>query len=215
MTTVKLEQYTDQLLALLPIGAAWDRNSPGLRGLMTGLAEELVRIDERAADLLAESQPGGISETLDQWEKDFGLPDISRSAQTFAERKGLVIQRFQMYGSQSREFLVSMCEALGVTATISEYQERRFGDDVGGLYYGQQYSFVIQFNIEFPAGMSDSESDALKALIESTLTRIVHAHKYCIFNYELPDAALTDTGFAITDNGFYLVDTGGSLLSGE
>ncbi len=43
--------------------------------VLTGLAEELTRIELRALDLIEESDPRSAEETIEQWEEMLGLPD--------------------------------------------------------------------------------------------------------------------------------------------
>lgn len=71
------DAYLDQLLALLPPGAALVREpgSPLVRVLGV-TAAELARVDARAEQLLLEADPQETAEMLSDWERALGLPDI-------------------------------------------------------------------------------------------------------------------------------------------
>ena len=69
-------QYHAQLRSLLPSGPAWDPEQvPELEEVLEGVAQELARLDARAADLLNEMDPAGVSELVPDWERVMNLPD--------------------------------------------------------------------------------------------------------------------------------------------
>jgi len=70
------EQYRAQLNALLPLGPAWDPDLvPEIGQVLTGLSQELARVDARAFDLLNEMDLGGVTELVPDWERVMNLPD--------------------------------------------------------------------------------------------------------------------------------------------
>ena len=182
-----LNAYTTSLLQHLPNGPAWPRDDGSrLAALMRGLATEFTRIDARAQQLVDESLPSYVTDTLARWEKDYGLPDkCTPSGQTTEERKDALVQKYLIYGSQSRAFQISLCEALGCQADITEYKVSKYGGSYGAAYRGQDWAFVVQFNIVLP---ETDNPDGLKQVLECTLRRVVHSHKYAIFNYLDPAA---------------------------
>lgn len=197
--------YQQSLLALLPQGSAWLRDDDtALALLIKGLAEEFARIDARAQQLIDESLPSGVIELLERWEADYGLPDSCSSVvQTFDQRISALEQKYKLYGSQSRAFLVSLVDAYGLIANISEYKESVFGGDFGGYFWGTDWAFVVQFDIEIPDTITDI--DSTKSILECSIARILHAHKYPIFVYGgAPDGALSYNGAYLTYNGAYL-----------
>lgn len=177
-----LTAYSTACLQHLPPGLAWPRASDShMAALMRGIATELTRIHDRAQQLIDESLPSHVIDTLERWENDYGLPDKCTPAdQTTEERKDALIQKYRIYGSQSREFQITLCEALGCQASITEYTVRRYASTYGTNYSGQDWAFVVQFNIVLPE--TDNE-DGLKQVLECTLRRVLHSHKYAIFNY--------------------------------
>lgn len=199
-----LMSYQKSLLALLPQGSAWSRDDSAIVLLMLGLAEEFARIDARAQQLIDESLPSGVIDLLERWEADYGLPDsCSGVAQTFEQRKSALEQKYKLYGSESREFLISLVEAYNVPCEITEYKEAVFGGDFGGYFWGTGWAFVVQFDIEIPDTITDI--DSTKSILECSIARILHSHKYPIFVYGgAPDGALSYNGAYLTYSGAHL-----------
>jgi hypothetical protein len=81
--------YARQLKALLPQGVAWNLEPDSMVSrVMLALAEELARIDGRAAALIQEIDPRTTLELLPDWERMLALPDIcAPAAQTLQERR--------------------------------------------------------------------------------------------------------------------------------
>jgi uncharacterized protein YmfQ (DUF2313 family) len=168
--------YADQLIALLPQGGAWPRDPDGpIYSLMVGLSQELQRIDDRAAQLLRESLPSEISDTLEHWETDLGLPEGCNPPDDIAQRLASVQQKHRMYGSQSRVFFKQLAEAFGVTTEISEYTESTFGGDFGGPFTGRDWVFVVELIIN---SLNTPEEQLTR--VEQTVLRYLHAHKVLI-----------------------------------
>jgi len=85
------DAYARMLVALLPQGRLW-RLLPGgslLYALLLASADELARVDGRAADLLNEADPTTAVELLPEYERDFALT----AAASIAERQGKVVAR--------------------------------------------------------------------------------------------------------------------------
>lgn len=169
--------YTQALQKLLPNGSLWEfEDDSDISKLLLGLSQEFGRIDERGKLLLIESLPSMVDTLLEAWETDLGLPDdCSSSGLTLAERKAAVNQKYKLFGSQSREFLIAMAAALGITVTITEYRHRRFGDDFGRPWYGNAWNFVIQVNI------AGAPSTVLKDRLKCVLADIVQSHKVLLY----------------------------------
>lgn len=172
-------QYQTQLLALLPQGSAWPREPESEIGLlMCGLAEEFARVDAMLDDIAAESLPSQVTQLIDEWEAEYGLPDDSTDvATTLQDRRSAVVQKYQQYGSQSREFLIAMAAALGFEITITEYSETTFGGAFGDYYWGTDWAFVVQTNVHVV-----NANPASVARLEQMLRRLIHAHKVLLSN---------------------------------
>ncbi len=82
--------YERALRALLPPGRVWQlRDGDLLSRLLRAAADELERIDGRAADLLAASDPRTPGELLTDFERVLKLPGVG----TIFQRVGLVVAR--------------------------------------------------------------------------------------------------------------------------
>lgn len=85
-----VESYAGAMRALLPPGKLWRFIGESVIGkLLLGCAEEFVRIDQRAADLLNESDPTTALELLPEYE---GELDVG-GAVYLEERRGRVVAR--------------------------------------------------------------------------------------------------------------------------
>lgn len=116
--------YLQQLQALLPPGAAWPRDDDAaLTKLLAAEADELARIDQRAEQLLAECDPRTVSELIDDWERNFGLPDpCLTAAASIAERRKRLLQKVSAQGGQSIAFFISVLTSLGYAGcTVTEF----------------------------------------------------------------------------------------------
>ena len=185
-------EYRDQLLALLPVGEAWPKESDSeLSKLMHGLAEELARIDERSIDLVNESHPSQTFELFNTWQEQYGLPDDCSINASHQEQRALLIQKYQQYGGQSREFFIEIAKTLGYEITITEYQERTHGNLFGELFGNEDWNFMWQVNAKtlsyrerlYGQPFGDHYRTWGNQRLECVLKKLVHAHRQIIFSY--------------------------------
>jgi uncharacterized protein YmfQ (DUF2313 family) len=117
--------YAHALMALLPQGQAWPRTFGAALDLtVTGLAKVFGFVDGRAADMLEiESDPRITFEMLEDWERNWGLPDpcFLGEPQDLQARHDMLMLKMTLWGAQSREFFMWVAEQLGYTITISEF----------------------------------------------------------------------------------------------
>ena len=124
------EQYQAQLRSLLPSGPAWDSERvPELDEVLQGIAQELARLDARAADLLNEMDPAGVSELVPDWERVMNLPDPCLGATPlYDDRRLAVRRRLLAVGSQAIAYYVEIAKSQGYpNATITELKAPRMG----------------------------------------------------------------------------------------
>jgi len=117
------DDYMSALVALLPQGAAWPMVMDSvLHRLLRAWAAEFERLDQRAAQLLSETDPAATAEMLSDWERVVGLPDpCVTTTQTVAERRQALEGRLTSVGGQSRDFFIQLAARLGYTVTIDEF----------------------------------------------------------------------------------------------
>lgn len=140
--------YLSQLQTLLPPGAAWSRDPEAdLTGLLTALADEFARADQRTTDLRDEADPSTAVEMLPDWERITGLPDGCVGAMdTIYARQLAVVAKLAAVGGQSRAYFIGLAASMGYEITITEYSARRHGDLMGDPYGGEDWNFVWQVN---------------------------------------------------------------------
>lgn len=133
-------EYRAQLRALLPAGPAWDPDLvPELETILSGLAQELARIDARAFDLINEMDPASVSELVPDWEQVMGLPDPCLGENpAFEDRRLAVRQRLVAVGGQSRAYFIDIAIRQGYPESrITEHRAPRFGRSrFGSSHFG-------------------------------------------------------------------------------
>lgn len=191
--------YLASLQKLLPYGPAWtDDADAAITRLLTGLVQELARIDARSWQLIDEADPRTTNELFPDWERVAGLPDPCVTAlggqQTFAQRRATLVSRLIQVGGQSRAYFIAVARALGFTISITEgWQEI---DTVispvnNALANGR---WIYTWTIHVPLGATRSTltvngrvSDPLAAwgntLLECVMRRLKPAHTTLLFSY--------------------------------
>lgn len=128
-----VEDYLYQLQALHPKGTIWNRESDEVyTGLLTGLAEELARIDGRADDLLVQINPLTADEMLPDWEELLALPDVCSSSDlSLHDRQHAAYAKLTATGGASRQYFIDLGAALGLEIQITEYFRFKAGSKAG------------------------------------------------------------------------------------
>lgn len=176
--------YRSQLAKLLPPGALWDLESDStLIKLLTGMGDELERLQQRGLTLIDESDPRSASETLEEWEKALGLPDervTSISTDTY-KRRTTITQKYVGRGGQNYEYFASLCAACGYPLqSIFKHQSQmlRVGARVNDRVYGKSYAYTITITLNAPTEGALSHAD-----FERVIRHITHSHITVIFVY--------------------------------
>lgn len=203
------DQYRQQLKALLPPGKALPRE-PGttLDALLDAMAAELVRIDDRADDLIDEAIPSTTSELLADWERVAGLPDpcVADQVQNRAQRRAALVSKLASRGGQSAAYFIAVAAALGFEVTITEFRPFRAGMSYAGdALTNGDWVFTWRVNAptvtisEFKAGQN-TVGDPLRSwgndLLECRLGHNKPAHTILQFAYRQTFVA---TQFAVAD----------------
>lgn len=118
------DDYASALATLLPQGIAWPRNSDSvMMKAVRGLAQVFGYFDSRAADFLEiESDPRITFEMLEDWERNWGLPDPCFLTTTDSDRRHkLLMMKMTIEGRQSREFFIEVAANLGYPIKIFEF----------------------------------------------------------------------------------------------
>lgn len=189
------DEYRDALAALLPSGAAWPRDPESqLMRFIGGLAVEFSRLDARAAQLLAETDPASTTELLPDWERVVGLPDPCVTlAQTVAQRRQALEGRLTAVGGQSRRFFIELAARLGYSITIDEFASAGAATAAGISFTGDEWAHIWRVNVptsvsitEFRAG-AGAAGEPLRAwsneVLECQFNRYKPAHTRVLFAY--------------------------------
>lgn len=188
-----VEQYLAELQALLPLGSAWPRERDATLTLtLLALAEEFVRVDARAEQLIEEADPRTTLELLPEWERAAGLPDPCVAVdQITAQRRLGLVARLTARGGQSPQFYIELAAALGYEIAITEYQPHDVEDDVDEPLYGDAWQFewlvtapgeqLVEFTVDDP--VDDSLGGFGNQRLECVITRARPAHTHVSFEY--------------------------------
>lgn len=189
------DEYRDALAALLPSGAAWSRDpASALMKVLAALGAELERLDGRAAQLLAETDPASTTELLPDWERVVGLPDPCVTlSQTVAERRLALEGRLTAVGGQSRAFFIALASRLGYSVTIDEFASSGAATAAGITFTGDEWAHIWRVNVPtsvaitpFRAG-AGAAGEPLRAwsneVIECQFLRYKPAHTQVLFAY--------------------------------
>lgn len=110
--------YARQLKQLLPQGAVWSlQQATWMSKLLLGIADELVRIDDRAANLVDEWDPRTADETLPDWEEV--LEVVPADGATDAARRVVITARFIAQGGSTLVYFALLATTLGFVVTVA------------------------------------------------------------------------------------------------
>jgi uncharacterized protein YmfQ (DUF2313 family) len=197
ISNIGATDYLAQLQALLPQGQAWPRDADAaLTQLLHAWADELARVDGRAADLVEEADPRTTAELLADWERVAGLPDPCVEAlagsQTTAQRRAGLAAKLTTIGGQSAAYYIALAASLGYVVSVTEFRPFTAGSSAGDALTNGDWIFAWQVNapqdtiVEFAAGRSCA-GEPLRAwgneLLECAISRLKPAHTHVLFAY--------------------------------
>lgn len=135
-----IEQYRDQLIQLLPPGDVFAaRPGSNLYKLLHGLAGEFARVESRADALIRESVISTADELLEEYEKDFGIPEPGDElSMTRSGRIQTLLAKLLEIGQQNKQYFVDIASGLGYMIEIQEFRPAwsgimKAGDTCGDL----------------------------------------------------------------------------------
>jgi len=189
-------EYLSLLVALQPPGSALPREGDSIWSLLLQAeAEELARVDGRAADLVVESDPRTSAELLPDWERVCGLPDgCAAAAQTMAERRAAVHGRLTDRGGQRPADYEALARVLGYPEPlVEEFRPFQVGvSSVGEALCHEDWSHCFRLHAgespvrRFTTGQScvgEPLASWGDELLECTVRRRAPAHAIVQFAY--------------------------------
>lgn len=129
LSDVSTDRLLPQILADTPRGAAWGTDeagdgrgaSPLLRGLWRTIAGVAADAYRAAFDTAVQCFPSAISLSLEDWERDLGLPDACSSRLGGApDRIAAVRAKYAAQGGSSPGYFICVARSLGYPISIEE-----------------------------------------------------------------------------------------------
>lgn len=118
--------YLNQLYALLPKGRLWEQKPDGvLYRLSTVVADAFNQVHLFYERVLRESDISTATElSLDEWETDYGLPDVcSFGVNTLPEERRKAVQsRMNMGSGQGKSAYEQVIKDLGYVGCVTSFQ---------------------------------------------------------------------------------------------
>ena len=134
------EDYYQQLKALMPKGVAWVDEDPVLRAV----AAECAVLHWRTDRLFIESIPTRTEQMLDEWERDWGLPDPCFTDTGITARCAALVAKVRNNSVPSRLFVLAALKDLGYpNAELEHPQCLRAGFLAGDMVYSEDWHYVV------------------------------------------------------------------------
>lgn len=167
-----VERYRDLAIKLLPRGRGLTKRvETALGAMLTAVAVEYARLNDRLSDLLMEAFPGTATEKLTEWEKAVGLPNACTALLTdLVDRRNAVLAQFHTGLGQHSSDFQSIATTLGYPIGMVTYDVWRCGKTaIGRPIRGHEWFFAAQVNYE-------KQADTTDAVLECSLEAHAHAH---------------------------------------
>lgn len=190
-----INEYIQLIVSLLPQGLAWNTEpDSNLMKLLQPLADEAVRLHNRADSLVEQVDPSSTTELIADWERVLGLPDnCGMRPVSLQQRRNAVVAKLTSVGGQTPQYYINLAKTLGFTITITEFRPFQAGrSKAGDPVVGDEWAYYWQVNapettvIEFKAGQS-AAGEPLRSwgneLLECLINRYKPAHTGVIFAY--------------------------------
>lgn len=164
------ENYRGQLAALLPTGLAWPAAPDStLQRLLAGWAESFARIDARAQELVAESDPRAALALLPDWARVAGVPDACvDDAPTNDALRAQLLRRLTQINSATPAYFIELAAAFGFVITITEYTPTTVEDDVDADILEDPWAHAWQVNAALNGDVVPiNVEDDVEALLET------------------------------------------------
>ncbi|MEO3997173.1 putative phage tail protein [Mesorhizobium sp. CAU 1732] len=216
-------------LALWPRGSAWgtpDGEAPSVTSKIAGLTRVLLApfamLYASAWKLTLESRSATLVDSLDEWERDYGLPDpCVTEPQTITQRRDSLAARVQSLATITPADVVRMAARVGYIIALEEPEAFLVGEShclgIGELSDAalEQQWVVHVFDApasQFEAGIGDAGVTRLldfdHGVLECAIRRIAPAWTAVVFSY----ASLLAGNILATESGDLFVTETGLLL---
>ena len=191
------DDYKKLLYGLMPPGPAWSNSD----GVVDGLAPSLVRVHQRADELVAEVDPGQAKELIERYEALYGLPDSCSpvGTQTLRQRQQRLEAKANVAGGINERFFLEQLEALGYTGVkIEQFQHLEKSPDPE---WGEHWRYYWRVVLPVDAGAQwQTCTDACNTPIrtwgdtvaECVINKLCPSHTVVLFSYPDEDEDAQD-----------------------
>jgi uncharacterized protein YmfQ (DUF2313 family) len=120
--TVSVAHVVSMLRGLLPRGKAWEAETGTVfASLLTAIAQEPTRLLARVDVLFDEADPRTTTETIDEWENDFGLPGKCEQPATLSARRVALVAKVTANAPPDFARINELAAQAGYVVTVKEY----------------------------------------------------------------------------------------------
>lgn len=191
-----MSHHADFLRLCLP-PVSYDLNGVLLSAELVAVANQLDAALLNADSLIAEMHSNSTVQSLADYERVYGLPDLCVTvAQTLEQRRAALTSKVLAKGGQSRAYFIGIAAAMGYAgATIDEFsaQIMTCDGDCNGFLYSDADSYVWRLNLPLLTGgvfFATCNSDCNSALqswgnqaLECRIKQLKPAYTTVIFAY--------------------------------
>lgn len=180
MRILTLEEQADSLARYIPSGRAFDAcrvEGTEVRKLVSGFAEELVRMAEALRLFREDIVPDTTEYFIDEWESAVGIPDdCFFGTGTDAERRRDIVVKLASSGVQTTSDFVELASIFGISlevipGKVAEAEPSiSFPDDKTArntivINFGIDPATGLPYELPFPLG--DSRTETIRCLFSS------------------------------------------------
>lgn len=219
------ESLQDSGLSLWPRGAAWgspdgeavSRDSV-IAKLTLALLSPFAELYKRVWQLTLESRSASIVDSLDDWERDYGLPDPCNrlSSSSIETRKNTLRERVRGLELNRPDEVVRMADRLGFV--IAVYEPSGFncgqsrlgnGDRVSAFGLGRQWA-VLVYAAPFKRFQTGISQTGINRLLEFNFELLT-----CAIERYRPAWSKLSFNFSERIQAYNLIDEGGAFVITE
>lgn len=134
---MNVEEYADQLIALLPPGKAFPTElDTTMRAICLAMADGLARVDEAANQLLKDVDPGGFTDESvgEIWLDLVGEESVQPGLVTVEKQRESILHKLTAGGTPTDQLIVERLTLLGVGQTQRSPTRQELGTNpaIGG-----------------------------------------------------------------------------------
>jgi uncharacterized protein YmfQ (DUF2313 family) len=185
----------DAIPALLP-PVAYDVRGLGVRREAGAIAAVLTSAESGAQTVLREQQPDRAVVGLEDWERNYALPDSCSGgvSQTLEQRRTALRQRIAGRGDLSRGFMIALAATIGYAgATIDEFGPTTCAHPCDSPVLGFEWIGVWRMNLAQATSITETTCEGAS---DAPLRVFGNTQLECVINRRKPAHTLVMFGYA-------------------